>query len=62
MSTMKVKTGGSLQKKVRPQTCRATIADKIVETLYSNRVNSENKRTDTPPLSPPLKVGVFVVI
>ena len=38
----------------------ATIADKIVET-YSNRVTSENRRIHTPPLSPPFKVGVFVV-
>jgi len=38
-----------------------TIADKIVETLYSNRVTSENKRIHTPPLPPPFKVGVFVV-
>ena len=62
MLAMRVETKGTLQKKVRPQTCRATIADKIVETLYSNRVTSENKRTHTPPLSPPFKVGVFVVI
>ena len=39
----------------------ATIGDKIVETLYLNRVTSENKRIHTPPLSPPFKVGVFVV-
>ena len=39
----------------------ATISDKIVETLYLNRVISENKRIRTPPLSPPFKVGVFVV-
>ena len=38
-----------------------TIAEKIVETLYSNRVTPENKRIYTPPLSPPFKVGVFVV-
>ena len=38
-----------------------TIGDKIVETLYLNRVTSENKRIRTPPLSPPFKVGVFVV-
>ena len=37
----------------------ATIGDKVVETL--NRVISENKRIRTPPLSPPLKVGVFFV-
>ena len=33
----------------------------IVETLYSNRVTSENKRIHTPPLSPPFKVGRFVI-
>ena len=38
-----------------------TIGDKIVETLYLTRVTSENKRICTPPLSPPFKVGVFVV-
>ena len=38
-----------------------TIGDKIVETLCSNRMTSENKRICTPPLSPPFKVGVFVV-
>ena len=38
-----------------------TICDKIVETLFLNRVISENKRICTPPLSPPFKVGVFVV-
>ena len=38
-----------------------TIGDKIVETLYSNRVTSENKEINTPPLSLPVKVGVFVV-
>ena len=38
-----------------------TIGDKIVETLYLNRVILENKRIRTPPLSPPFKVGVFVV-
>ena len=38
-----------------------TIRDKIVETLFFNRVISENKRIRTPPLSPPFKVGVFVV-
>ena len=38
-----------------------TIADKIAETLYSNRVTSENKTIRTLPLPPPLKVGVFVV-
>ena len=40
---------------------QTTIGDKIVETLYLNRVVSENKGIRTPPLSPPLKVGVFVV-
>ena len=30
-----------------------TIGDKIVETLYSNRITSENKRIHTPPLPPP---------
>ena len=39
---------------------QSTIGDKIVETLYLNRVTSENKRIHTPPLSPPFKVGVFV--
>ena len=38
-----------------------TIGDKIVETLFLNRVISENKRICTPRLSPPFKVGVFVV-
>jgi len=39
---------------------RATIGDKIVETLYSNRVTSENKRINTPP--PPLhsKLGCLL--
>ena len=40
---------------------KTTIGDKIVETLYLDRVISENKRILTPPLSPPFKVGVFVV-
>ena len=40
---------------------KAAIGDKIVETLYLNRVTSENKRIRTPSLSPPFKVGVFVV-
>ena len=39
----------------------ATIGDKSVETLHLNRVTSENKRIRAPPLSPPFKVGVFVV-
>ena len=38
-----------------------TIGDKIVKTLFLNRVISENKRIRNPPLSPPFKVGVFVV-
>ena len=38
-----------------------TIGDKIVATLYLNRVISEKKRIRTPPLSPPFKVGVLVV-
>ena len=38
-----------------------TIGDKIVETLFLNGVISEKKRICTPPLSPPFKVGVFVV-
>ena len=40
---------------------KAAIGDKIVQTLYLNRVTSENKRICTPSLSPPFKVGVFVV-
>ena len=39
----------------------STIGDKIVETSYSHRVTSENKRICTPPLTPPFKVGVIVV-
>ena len=39
----------------------ATIGDKIVEIFFFNRVILENKRICTPPLSPPFKVGVFVV-
>ena len=39
----------------------STIGDKIVETFYSNRITLENKRIHTPLLSPPFKVGVFVV-
>ena len=38
-----------------------TIHDKAVESLFLNRIISENKRIRTPPLSPPFKVGVFVV-
>ena len=37
-----------------------TIRDKIVETLYSNRVTSENKRIRTPPLSPSFKFGCLL--
>ena len=43
---------------------RATIGDKIVETLYSSRVTSENKRiiTPLPPPPPPLhlKLGCLL--
>ena len=41
---------------------RATIGDKIVETLYSNRVTSENKRINTPLPPPPLhlKLGCLL--
>ena len=41
----------------------ATIGNKIVEALHSNRVTSEpgQKNVYTPPLSPPFKVVVFVV-
>ena len=37
----------------------STIGEKIVEN--SNRVTSENTRIRTPPLSPPFKVGLFVI-
>ena len=37
----------------------ANVGEKIVKTLFSNRVTSENKRIRTPPLSTPFKVGVF---
>ena len=47
--------------RLRTSAQEATIGDKIVETLYVKRVTSENKRTRTPPLSTPFKVGVFVV-
>ena len=40
---------------------QATIGDKIVETLYSNKVTLENKGICASPLFPPFKVGVFVV-
>ena len=46
---------------VQAHTLVPTIGDESVETLYLNRVTSENKRISTPPLSPPFKVGVFVV-
>ena len=36
----------------------STIADKIVQTLYSNRVTSENKRIHTPALHS--KLGCFL--
>ena len=51
----KVKLGRKVKTEV------PSIGDKIVETLYLNRITSENKRIRTPPLSPPFKVGVFVV-
>ena len=38
---------------------RANVGEKIVKTLFSNGVTSENKRIHTPPLSAPFKVGVF---
>ena len=38
----------------------STIDNKIVETLYSNRVTSENKRIQTRPLSPPFKLGCLL--
>ena len=37
-----------------------TIGDKIVETLCSNRMTSENKRIWTPPLSPHSKLGCLL--
>ena len=46
---------------VQAHTLVPKIGDESVETLYLNRVTSENKRIRTPPLSPPFKVGVFVV-
>ena len=46
---------------IRGKFINLSIGDKIVETLYLNRVFSENKRIRTPPPSPPFKVGVFVV-
>ena len=38
-----------------------TIGDKTVETLYSNKITTENKRIYSPPLSPPFKLGMFVI-
>ena len=40
---------------------KATIGDKIVETLYSNRVTSENKRIHTPPLLSRLRCLLFSI-
>ena len=37
---------------------KATIGDKIVATLYSNRENSESKRIHTPPLHSKLEFFV----
>ena len=37
----------------------ANVGEKIVKTLFSNRVTSEKKRIHTPPLSAPFTVGVF---
>ena len=37
-----------------------TISHKIVETLYSYRVTSENKRIHIPPLSPLFKAGCLL--
>ena len=42
-------------------TLQLTIGDKIVETLSSNGITSENKTVRTPPPSRPFKVGVFLV-
>ena len=39
----------------------STIGNKIVETLYSNSVTTENKRIHTPSPYPSFKVGLFVV-
>ena len=38
-----------------------TIGEKFVETLYSIRRTSKNKKLHTPPLSPPFEVGVFAI-
>ena len=38
-----------------------TIGDKIVDTLSSNGITSENKTIRTPLPSRPFKVGVFLV-
>ena len=40
---------------------QATIGDKIVETLYSNTVTSENKRIHTPPLHSKLGCSLFSI-
>ena len=56
MDMLQVKFDVGLNSFIEP-----TIGDKSVETLYLNRVTSENKRICTPPLSPTFKVGVFVV-
>ena len=45
----------------RASSSKSTIGDKNVETLYSNRVTSENKKIHTPSPSPLFKVGAFVV-
>ena len=42
-------------------TLQFTIDDKIVETLSSNGITSENKTICTPPPSRRFKVGVFLV-
>ena len=56
MDMLQVKFDVGLNSFIEP-----TIGDKSVETLYLNRVTSENKRICTRPLSPTFKVGVFVV-
>ena len=40
---------------------KATIGDKIVEALYSNRVTSEDKRIHTPPLHSRLRCLLFSI-
>ena len=55
---------GTIQRSLMLTSCSCyicTIGDKIVETLYSNKVTSENKRIYAPPPSSPFKVEVFVV-